>query len=260
MPKRRKHFLKRLLYPLSGVLIAFMFVIGYLYFNDEPIPMIRTEQIIAPEILSGIGLEGKGGDKLFNRQKNRIARPKTVEDLTVQQVLSIESDFLLQQGKRRREKWYPAAKLYAEQQEARGIRLEGYLLRAKQSGIESANGYIDSLRDYHLWIGDGPNALKNTTIIAEVTPRWKTVYPEWRLRTFRKLAEQKAKVRITGWLLWDQEHASEVAKSRGTQWEIHPITHFEVWSGGQWVELRQLPQTEDISSLTSQQTAGSGTK
>lgn len=248
MPKRRKHSFKRLLYPLIGVLIAFVLVIGYMYFDDQTIPVIQTEPKIAPELLAGIGLEGTGGDGLLNRQKNRLTRPKTVEDLTIQQLISIENDLLLQQGKRRREKWYPSAKLYAEQQEARGVRLTGYLLRAKQSGIESANGYIDSLRDYHLWIGDGPFALKNTTVIAEITPRWKVVHPEWKLKMFNKLAKQKAQVRVTGWLLWDQEHASEVSKSRGTQWEIHPVTQFEVWTGGKWVELGQLPATEDISS------------
>jgi hypothetical protein len=250
MPKRRrKSTLKRLLYPLAGILLACGFVVAYLYFNDEPIPIIRKEQGVAPETLGGIGPEGKGGDARLNVQKNRTAFPKVYEDLTIQQLIAIDHDLLEQQGKRRREKWYPSARLYAEQQEARGIRLEGYLLRAKQSGIESANGYIDSLRDYHLWIGDGPNALRNTTVIAEVTPRWKIVYPEWRLRTFRRLAEQKARVRVSGWLLWDQEHASEVAKSRGTQWEIHPMTRFEVWNNGQWIELGQMPHEDGVPNL-----------
>jgi len=251
MPKRRKRKLIRLLYPLFGVLIALGIAVTYLYFNDSPIPLLREEQGIAPTILSGIGREGVGGDPILNKLKNRISEPKTVTDYTVPQVMAIINDVLMQEGKRQRKNWYPSARIFAEEKENWGIRVTGYLLRAKQSGIESANGYIDSLRDYHLWIGDGPNAERRTTMIAEITPRWKVVHPEWRLRTFKRLADQKAKVRVTGWLLWDQEHGSEVERSRGTSWEVHPVTKFEVWSDSTWVELKQLPERDSIPVLPS---------
>lgn len=251
MPKRRKRKLLRLLYPLMGVLIALGIAVIYLYFNDSPIPLIREEQGVAPSILAGIGREGMGGDPILNKQKNRISEPPSVADYTVPQVMAIMNDVLMQEGQRMRKNWYPSARLFAEEKENWGIRLTGYLLRAKQSGIESANGYVDSLRDYHLWIGDRPMAERRTTMIAEITPRWKVVHPEWRLRTFKRLADQRAKVRVTGWLLWDQEHGSEVEKSRGTSWEIHPVTKFEVWSDSTWIELRQLPERDSIPVLPS---------
>jgi hypothetical protein len=249
MPKRRKRSLKRLLYPLFGVLIALGLAVTFMLVSDQPIPFVREEQGIAPSVLSGIGREGLGGDGILNKMKNRIAEPVTVTDHTVPQVIAIMNDVLMQEGQRMRKNWYPSARLFAEEKESMGIRVTGYLLRAKQSGIESSNGYIDSLRDYHLWIADKPTAERRTTMIAEITPRWKVVHPEWRLRTFKRLADQKAKVRVTGWLLWDQEHGSEVEKSRGTSWEVHPVTKFEIWSDSTWRELKDLPEKDSIPVL-----------
>jgi hypothetical protein len=183
--------------------------------------------------------------------------PGTYSDLTVPQVIAIDNEILSQEGKRQRKNWYPSARLYAEEKESMGVRVTGYLLRARQSGIESANGYIDSLRDYHLWIADKPTAERGTTMIAEITPRWKTIFPEWRLRAFKRLADQKAKVRVSGWLLWDQEHGSQVDRSRGTSWEVHPVTMFEVWTNNEWRELKQMPDqdpstdTDTVSALPS---------
>jgi hypothetical protein len=121
--------------------------------------------------------------------------------------------------------------------ESRGMRVTGYLIAAKESGPESCNGYIDSLRDYHIWIGDSSTAGKASSLVVEVTPRWKAIHPEWRLQYFNALARQHAKVRVTGWLMWDEEHANEIDHSRASCWEVHPITKFEVWSGGAWREL-----------------------
>jgi hypothetical protein len=73
--------------------------------------------------------------------------------------------------------------------------------------------------------------------VVEVTPRWQEVNPNWNLPTFRALAKIGAKVRITGWLLWDQDHGSEVGRSRATLWEIHPITKIEFVKNGRWTEL-----------------------
>jgi len=191
----------------------------------------------APLELNGFGPEGAGGDPELNKLKNRNIAPKKVVEYTVKQIVAIPHEILDQEGKRRRSAWYPAARLHAEKYESQGAQVTGYIIRVKQSGPESANGYSDSTKDYHIWIADTPEGSKNNSMVVEVTPRWKVVYPEWKLKYFQNLARQKAKVRVTGWLLWDHEHASEVDKSRGTQWEIHPITRFEIFSNGAWREL-----------------------
>jgi hypothetical protein len=44
-------------------------------------------------------------------------------------------------------------------------------------------------------------------------------------------------VRISGWLLMDQEHPEQLGQTRGTLWEIHPILHIEVNDGGSWQNI-----------------------
>ncbi len=41
--------------------------------------------------------------------------------------------------------------------------------------------------------------------------------------TFRRLIRAKERVRVIGWLTWDQEHAAHLGKYRRTLWEVHPI-------------------------------------
>jgi hypothetical protein len=56
-------------------------------------------------------------------------------------------------------------------------------------------------------------------------------------KTSRRLAQQDAKVRITGCLMFDTDHPDQIGKTRGGLWEMHPITKIEVFSGGRWIEL-----------------------
>jgi hypothetical protein len=135
-----------------------------------------------------------------------------------------------------RASWEPEAKAYAAKWESKGIQVEGYLVKAREGGKESANGYSEKFRDIHLWIVGEKNDRRTESIIAEVTPRWAEKHPMWTVDDLARLAEHKPRVRLTGWLLWDEEHPDEVGKSRGTQWEIHPMTRLEIFSAGTWKE------------------------
>jgi len=129
-------------------------------------------------------------------------------------------------------------KLIAGHEES-GVEFEGVLVAVKQQGPESCNCGRADLNDYHIWVAPpGEQPLKSKAMIVEATPRWKGANPAWALSTFQKLASQHARVRITGWLMFDQEHPDEVGKSRATLWEIHPITRVEVFTGGQYRELQ----------------------
>ncbi len=80
-------------------------------------------------------------------------------------------------------------------------------------------------------------------MVVEVTPRWRGANPNWNLIAFQHLVSQHARVRITGWLMFDQEHPDQLhtaqnrPATRGTLWELHPVTKIEVLSGGTWREL-----------------------
>ncbi len=186
----------------------------------------------------GIPPEGVGGDPLLNRQKNRDVSPMKIETYSIAQLLTIPSEKLRGTNDDTRKYWDADAKAYAEKWENKGVMVEGYITKARESGLESANGRKENLRDIHCWITADKRANKREGIIAEVTPRWKVKNPSWTVDNLSRLANRHARVRITGWLMWDEEHPDEVGKSRGTQWEIHPMTKLEVEKDGVWEELK----------------------
>ena len=100
-----------------------------------------------------------------------------------------------------------------------------------------ANCQRKELRDDHLWIVDAQTHTRAQAVIAEVTPRWLASNPGWRLRFLKWLADQRARVRLTGWRMLDPEPPEQLGQTRGGLWEIHPMTKIEVFSGGRWVEL-----------------------
>ncbi len=185
--------------------------------------------------------EGDGGDRLLNAQKNRIADPGSVETIDVASLLALPRRYAVP---RWRDRWPRRVAREIAGEEARGVALEGWLLIARQSGPESCNCHSRSRRDFHLWIGAEPAAdyldakMKRAgAVIVEMTPGVRDLHPGWRLRRLERLAHDRARVRVRGWLMYDPEHPEQLDRTRGTLWEVHPVTGFAVWSGGRWVEL-----------------------
>lgn len=186
--------------------------------------------------------EGKGGDPIANRLKNRGATPTSFQEMDVPQFLaSFTPD--MHTPKNRAEFTAPQ-KEAIEPREQEGIALTGYLLMVKQGAVAAANCEDKKRRDFHLWIGKIPEHYKDMAkkarakaVIVEPTPLWQAQHPTWRLHNLEKLAKQGALVRISGWAFYNPEHPNEFGKTRGTLWEVHPVTKIEVWSGGGWREL-----------------------
>lgn len=230
---------RRTSFIIVGILIA---AFGWMLFRKEKKPLKPTPPVYhgptedTSLYFHGIPPEGKGGDPLLNMQKNRTALPEKTETYSIHQILAIPSTKLEGTNKDTRKYWSEQAKQYAAKWESKGVIVEGYLIKARESGRESANANSDKYRDYHLWIVQEKNEPRSSSIIAEVTPRIKATKQRWQIENFIKLSKKRTKVRITGWLLWDEEHPEEVGKSRGSQWEIHPMTTFEIYEQGQWKE------------------------
>lgn len=121
---------------------------------------------------------------------------------------------------------------------AKGATLEGYVADVKVGGVESVNCHTHqtAYRDTHIELTLMPNDLDETTyVIVEVTPQVRQHMAasgtDWSTATLRKRLLGKW-VRVTGWLLFDTEHAGNAANTnpegkhnwRATVWEIHPIT------------------------------------
>jgi hypothetical protein len=111
----------------------------------------------------------------------------------------------------------------------------GYVLDVVPGGSETANCHQPTgFRDSHIVVGRTPDAPKNQTVVVEVTPRWRTLFPTKRLQ-----ALIGKRVALTGWLLFDVEHVSSAENTapgdrhnwRGTAWEIHPLTSFSIVGG-----------------------------
>ena len=151
----------------------------------------------------------------------------------------------------------------------------GYLYYAKKGGTsESSNcqlGGPDDI-DFHIGIGfdaglaaklaakeklapEEKDALTKESVIVEMTPHWRARYqPEWSLALLKPAIGHQ--VRLTGQLLVDNEHydakddcafkgANPDTCWRGSVWELHPVTGFQVCGSGDnctrdgagWVEL-----------------------
>lgn len=186
--------------------------------------------------------EGDGGDPILNRLKNRSLPPISVKPITVAQFMH---DLTPNLGTPKyRNRFSAEQRAIVDGAERTAVALDGYLLAARQSGPESCNCHLDEARDFHLWVGgQAPGdkaeakAMRAKAVVVEPTPAGQLAHPTWRLHSLDRLAQQGARVRVTGWLMYDPEHPQELDKTRGTLWELHPVTKFEVWSGGQFREL-----------------------
>ncbi len=67
-------------------------------------------------------------------------------------------------------------------------------------------------------------------------------HPQWdRLLLQNEIGKKGLRVRISGWLFFDQYHQGDVTSgARGTLWEIHPIMKIEVQQpDNSWKDLDQ---------------------
>lgn len=179
---------------------------------------------------------GNGSDPYLNSLKNRDKSPTTARLYTVNQLFTATPS--LPNGKVHRSTWTAQQQDLAAQWESRAVMVEGYLLKVVQEGKEACNCGSTTYVDHHLWLAPTPSSSRTTAMVVEVSPRVWGLHPGWDdSKTFQKVIDAKTKVRVTGWLTWDQEHKEQLGKTRRTLWEVHPIHSIQVQSGNQWVTL-----------------------
>lgn len=128
---------------------------------------------------------------------------------------------------------------------AKGATIAGYVAGVLVGGVESVNCHTHqaAYRDTHIELTLKPNANDETTyVIVEVTPQVRQRIAargtDWSTATLRKQLLGKW-IQVTGWLLFDMEHAGSAANTnpggtknwRATAWEIHPVTSITVLPG-----------------------------
>jgi len=193
----------------------------------HPTPVVRTFQGCPPT--------GDGGDGQLNTRKNRIddGEGGTYHDVTLSTLLGLTWPQGIE--KRQRANWSSADRAAVAQDEGVAVRTTGYILDLRHEGTESPNCHAVDSRDFHVWLAVNPGDAKSHAMVIEVTPRVRAIRAGW---TDSALSALRGKqVRISGWLMMDQEHPEQVNQTRATLWEIHPIIHIEVRQNGQWTSI-----------------------
>lgn len=188
---------------------------------------------------NGCPPEGEGGDPALNILKNRDVAPTSFEDMTLTDFIQNKPADAIAMGKRHRDKWTPDAIAEVKDLEDKGVRVEGRFIAIRTQGPESCNCGSDTDVDIHMWIATiaSASAKPKKSMVVEISPRELGDHSGWDHDTLVGLSKKGTRVRISGWVTWDEEHGSEVGKSRGTLWEIHPIHRIEVLKGGVWQDL-----------------------
>jgi hypothetical protein len=199
-----------------------------------------------------------------NRQKNRAPislKEAPVVEFDVPAFLARVAEFDRQTGKKHRRFLTAAEKEKAAALENQVVSLTGWLVLAYQGVPETTNCRSRDFLDWHLELSpepaDHPAQIGDPTpIICEITPRSEgTLYRSGvriqKLAAFIRLPDNtfvatggKAhKIRVTGYLLWDDEHNKDDSDIgpwigwfskegyhhpwRATAWEIHPVIKVE---------------------------------
>ena len=186
------------------------------------------------------GCGGGGADPLLNQMKNRTEDATNPETLTLGQIRQLRQPRRWPVGQER-------SSLAAN--ENRAVVTMGFLVRASASRKESTNCGLrgPANNDNHLDLLSRAGDVGATAVTAELTPRVRQNHAGWDLVKLQFLAGQKSFVRVTGWLTLDTQHIRSPL-SRSTNWEIHPVTAFDVCTGGVracqrgdgWVSLEEF--------------------
>ena len=144
--------------------------------------------------------------------------------------------------------WYQLKSLPAGEHakyEGAPVQLEGFLssqIKQETSAPgESTNCHLLQAdeTDWHMYLTKQAHRSIAGAIIVETTPRTRPLH-HWQKSQLDHLVNTTTKVRISGWLMYDFQHAGEIGKHRATVWEVHPITRIEVADGsGGWKDIEQ---------------------
>ena len=194
----------------------------------------RAEPVNKP--FDGCGPAGSGGDTATDILKDRVDVPTDYKLVDFASLVQLPYPANLSKS---RVQWTADQHAAVTQNEGTPIQAEGYLFDVKQEGPESANckAADPAHVDWHMWLLSAAGDTRVNAVVVEVTPRIRAMKSAWQYTAIQPLAKEKAHVRISGWLMMDPLHPEQLQKTRGTLWEIHPITKIEVEQSGAWVDV-----------------------
>jgi hypothetical protein len=200
------------------------------------LPDVANKPTPAEITFQGCPAEGDGGDPVLNRLKNRIDNGTY---LPVQFDALEKLKWPTDTERKRHASWSASDTAQIERYEGIPLAVEGFLEGAKEEGPETPNCHGADLpqHDFHIWLTKTAGEDRTRSIVVEMTPRVRPQHPAWRVDVLTRVAASRARVRVSGWMMYDPEHPEQLNQTRGTLWEIHPITQVEVQQQGQWITL-----------------------
>ena len=248
---------------ITALLVAFLQANGAQQISEDrelkEIDLTSWNCVNRPE---GTGRNPDGAER--NRLKNRFAADLsklTVTSFDTNSLLKHVADFDAETKGKRRKDLSADQKRRLEILEAPLVSLTGYLVLAYPGPAETTNCGSMEFHDWHLEMFDQPSDHPPqpgdpTPIIVEITPRTQNAIFRDGIRvqelaaffrhpdvTYESTGHPARKVRVTGYLLWDDEHndnTKDVGATirsigrnlyhnpwRATAWEIHPVVKME---------------------------------
>jgi hypothetical protein len=163
------------------------------------------------------------GTRELNRLKNRTALPSSAD---MDRAVTLEA--MLAPGHDR-----------ARWSHDRAGSIEGIVVRVHDAGRESANCFSGARVDAHIELAQRLDAAPTRRVVVEVTPPMRDwaagLGKDWSTATLQRDLTGR-RVRIQGWLMFDDEHDRESENTnpgrpqnwRATAWELHPVTAIQV--------------------------------
>jgi hypothetical protein len=209
-------------------IVIFISVSGASYSNPPKPKQIKSIADCPPN--------GIGGDSKLNHAKNRTDAPTgTIKNKKFGQIAAMESS--------EPSTWSQGADRSSLEAlgEGTAVRMEAFLIKVKHytKPSETCNCKLplEENNDFHLVLGNTPETTEDNSLTAEMTPRVRLHdHPEWTYAKLQQLAGSEIKIRVTGYLMLDTQHLHG-GPHRLTNWEIHPVTEFEVKLAGTWKKL-----------------------
>ncbi len=198
------------------------------------LPRTLPKQIAQADTFHGCPPDGNGGDGELNYLKNRTDGARFIPV-----ALAALLDLGWPEGAegKGQSDMEPADRDAIKQFEGSAVSIVGYVMRAAPEGPDPTNCDSPTFQDYSIWIVANPKDDIATSVVAQVTPRVAIDHPGWTGSNLKRLANRKATVKISGWLLFDGEERKQLNRTRGTLWEIHPTMGIEVDEGYGFVDL-----------------------
>jgi hypothetical protein len=173
---------------------------------------------------------GSKRDKETNRRKNRADIPTQYHDVTWKAIAELPYPA---PAPKSRENFSDEQLAMIGKYEGVAVQTVGYIVAIKPqaNNTESCNCSWkgENATDWHIALVEHPGDGEKTSIVVEPTPRIKKQHLKWTKKSLEPWLNHDIPVRISGWLLFDPQHANHLKKYRSTLWEIHPITKIEVW-------------------------------